>query len=130
MQEKEVKIPKVAVGKNIKASSEKKNSEDILRIHCNSIPLLSAPIELERSNNTVFDRLSKPTLKKFKSSRAPIFPPIIYYDDCKKPPQSNYASARVTNGFIDTRVVYSRNAGYHHMTPKLFQFNFERNNDG
>ena len=129
--EKELKIPKkVATLKELKKTPVNKFNQETLRERCSSIPNLISPTESERSNNTVFERLSKPSIKKYKSSRAPIFPPIIYYDDYRSIPKGNFPTTRINNGLIDARTMYSRNAGYRQMPPKIFQFTLEKNNDG
>ena len=58
---------------------------------CNSIPANASKVRSE-----VFERLSKPTIKKYKSSNSPILPPIIYYDE-EKINQKYFFSTRFPN---------------------------------
>lgn len=124
-KEKIAKMPekKAPSAKVIKRSFIDKIEQDLLKDRCNSIPFLTSPVELERANHTVFERLSKPSIKKYKSSRAPIFPPIIYTEEAKS--KINLPTARTTNKFIDSRTLYSHNGGFKQMVPKIFQFTFD-----
>lgn len=111
---------------------EKHKDDEIMRTRCSSIPVLVSPTETERPNNTVFERLSKPSIKKYKSNRAPIFPPLVYYDDNNKPINAKqlYPTARIINGCFDSKALINRNIGFKMMAPKVFQFIFEKNSDG
>lgn len=110
----------------------KHKEEDSLPSRCSSIPALISPTDTKKmNNNSVFDRLSRPIIKKYKSSRGTVFPPIIYYED--KQPMSIkqlYPTARLINGYIDSRTIYDRSTTLKQMAPKVFQFIFDKNNDG
>jgi hypothetical protein len=119
--------------KDLKKPIQLKHKEDdSLRSRCSSIPVLISPTDTKKlNNNSVFDRLSKPTIKKYKSSRGTVFPPIVYYED--KQPMSIkqlYPTARLINGYIDSKTIYDRNTTLKQMAPKVFQFIFDKNNDG
>jgi tubulin polyglutamylase TTLL6/13 len=106
----------------------KTNSDIVPR--CNSIPNLVSPNISDKNNYTVFERLSKPAIKKYRSTRVAKFPPLVYYDDIKTKAQKlTHPSSRIINGRIDSRALYSRNSGYKQMIPKIFQFKFDKNFD-
>lgn len=104
--------------------------DETIRSRCSSIPSLNTP-DHEKSNHTVFERLSKPSIKKYKSGRPSKFPPLVYYDNLKAIMQkTNYPSSRLINGYIDTNSLYWKHSAQRQMVPKLFQFNFDKNNEG
>lgn len=122
-EEKTVKTVKTVKNfrKNLKVDYEQKNAR------CSSIPVLVSPENNEKPNATVFERLSKPSIKRFKNTKAPVFPPLVYYDDVK-PKMGQYflQSSRLPNAKIDPKKL-TMNSGFR---VKLFEFPADKTFDG
>jgi tubulin polyglutamylase TTLL6/13 len=96
---------------------------------CSSIPNLTSPVESEKPNSTVFERLSRPQIKKYKSSKAPVFPPLVYFDEfkVKNNQRGLMQSSRVVNPMIEARKMLTVNNGFKGL--KLFEFPIDKTFD-
>lgn len=124
--EKEIKTVKTVktvkdFRKNLKVDLEQKTNR------FSSIPNLVTPENNEKPNSTVFERLSKPTIKRFKNYKTPVFPPLVYYDDLK-PKLNQYflTSSRVSNSKIESKKTI-QNVGFKGV--RLFEFPFDKTFD-
>lgn len=112
--------------KEILRNTERKKtfkSEDEKKVGFNSIQ--TSPNE-DKTISAVFERLSKPIIKKFKSSNTPILPPLIYYDE-EKLKYNNLHSSRVLPQNIDLR--RQSNFITDLKIPRLFNFQVYRTFD-
>jgi tubulin polyglutamylase TTLL6/13 len=101
--------------KNLKSPRKLTKIDSNVRDRCNSIPMNESKLR-----SAVFERLSKPSIKKFKSSNSPLLPPLIYYDE-EKLHQKYFYSTRIP-------YTYSENKRDFKLTPEIRPprlFNFQ-----
>ena len=106
-----------------------KSDLDTKQNRCSSIPNLKSPVDSDKPNSTVFERLTKPQIKKYKSTKAPIFPPLVYYDEMKMKKNNQYMtqSSRIINTKLEARKMLTANTCFKGL--KLFEFPIDRTFD-